>query len=80
MKDVVTVVRSGYNEGMDQNLGSREQEGWVEVDHIFVEKGSSGNLIDVLFKRQFAVKNDSEVVDVCGRRQSGIIEGEAIVI
>ena len=50
-------------------------------DNLFyVEKGSSGDLFDVVFKGEVAVENDSEVVDVWGGRPSGIINGEAEVV
>ena len=45
-----------------------------------MEKGSSGDLFDVVFKGEVAVENDSEVADVWGGRPSGIINGEAEVV
>ena len=45
-----------------------------------MEKGSSGDLFDVVFKGEVAVENDSEVADVWGGRQSGVIDGEAEVV
>ena len=43
-------------------------------------KGSSGDLFDVVFKGEVAVENDSEVANVRGGRQSGVINGEAEVV
>lgn len=42
-----------------------------------MEEGSSGDLVDVLFKGEVVVKDDSEVVSVEGWGQGGIANGEA---
>lgn len=45
-----------------------------------MEEGSSGDLIDELFKGEVAIGNDSEVVDVRKGRHSVVINGEAEVV
>lgn len=44
---------------------------------FLLSEGSSGDLFDVMFKEEVAVKHDSEVADVWGGRQSGVVDGEA---
>ena len=45
-----------------------------------MEKGSSGYLVNMVFKGEVAVKHDSEVADVWGGRKSGVVDGEAEVV
>ena len=45
-----------------------------------MEESSFGDLIYVLLKREFVVKNDSEVATVWGRRKVGVVYGEAEVV
>ena len=39
-----------------------------------------GDLFDVMFKGEVAVKHDSEVADVRGGRQSGVVDVEGEVV
>ena len=45
-----------------------------------MKKGSSGDVFDVVFEGEVAIKDDSKVADVWGRRQSGVVDGEAEVV
>ena len=45
-----------------------------------MKKGSAGDLFDMVFEGEVAVKNDSQLADVWGGRQSGVINGEAEVV
>ena len=45
-----------------------------------MEKGSSGDLFEVVFKEEVTGQNDTDTADVWGGRQSGVIDGEAEVV
>lgn len=45
-----------------------------------MEEGSSGDLIDELFKGGVAIGNDCEFVDVGRGKQSGVINGGAEIV
>lgn len=45
-----------------------------------VEKGSSVDQVDVVFKGDVAVENDFEAVDVWGGGQSGVVNSQAVVL
>lgn len=51
----------------------------METGYIFeMEEDSFGDVLDMVFKGEVAVENDSEVAD--GRGQSGIVNGEGDVV
>ena len=45
-----------------------------------MEKGSPGDVVDVVFEGEVAVEDDSKVADVRGGGQSGVVDGEAEVV
>jgi len=54
---------------------------WIKVSAADEERdGRRRNFFDVTFKGEVAVKYDSEVVDVWGDRQSGVVDGEAEIV
>ena len=45
-----------------------------------MEEGGPGDLVDVSVKREFGVEDDSQVPDVRGGGQSGVVESEGEVL